>query len=89
MALDIYILIGIILCVTQPITIIANLLTIVAFMKVPSLQTHNSNLLIFALSVNDLLSGVYHQLMFSVRPPFGEIGCMFPLNTPTILGIFC
>ena len=82
MALSSFVIIGIVLCVTQPITIIANLLTIIAFMKVPSLQTHTSNLLIFALSIADFISGVYHlwydaiPLAFGLKPPFGEIGCM-------------
>ena len=82
MALDLYVIIGISLCVTQPVTIIANLMTIAAFMKVPSLQTHTSNLLIFALSITDLVCGVYQLLYygipsaFGLRPPLGEIGCM-------------
>ena len=75
-------IIGILLCVTQPITIIANLLKIIAFVKVPSLQIHASNLLIFALSFADFVSGVYQFLYygilfaFGLRPPFGEIGCV-------------
>ena len=81
MALDLYVIIGIVLCVTQPVTIIANLLTIIAFKKVPSLQTHTSNLFIFALSIADFLSGIYQisyygiPFAFSLKPPLGEIGC--------------
>ena len=80
-----FVIFGIVLCVTQPITIIANLLTIIAFMKVPSLQTHTSNLLIFALSIVDMISGI-HQLVynglpltFGYYPIFDEIGCMMAI----------
>ena len=82
MALDLWVIIGIVLCVTQPVTIISNLLTIIAFVKVASLQTHKSNMLIFALSIADLITGVYQlfyfgiPFAFSLRPPLGEIGCM-------------
>ena len=80
-----FVIIGIILCAMHPVTIIANLLTIIAFMKVPSLQTHTSNLLIFALSIADLICGVYQILYygipfaFGLRPPLGEIGCMMTI----------
>ena len=75
-----FVIFGIILCLTQPITILANILTIIAFVKVPSLQIHTSNLLIFALSIADFVSGVYQLLYygipfaFGLSPPFGEIG---------------
>ena len=81
MALDTLVIFGIILCVTQPVTIIANLLTIIAFFKISNLQMHKSNLLIFVLSMVDFTSGVYQLLYvgipftFSLGPPLGEIGC--------------
>ena len=85
MVLPTFVIFGIVLSITQPVTIIANLLRIIAFMKVPSLQTHTSNLLIFALSIVDMISGI-HQLVynglplaFGYYPIFGEIGCMITL----------
>ena len=66
MALDLWVIIGIVLCVTQPVTIIANLLTIIAFVKIPSLQTHKSNLLIFALSIADFISGVDQLICYGI-----------------------
>ena len=82
MALSTLVIFGIVLCLTQPVTIIANLLTIIAFTKVPSLQTHTSNLLIFALSITDFIFGIYQFLYFGIpfafelKHPLGEIGCM-------------
>ena len=82
MAIDTYFFFGIFECITQPVTIIGNLLTMIAFLKVPSLQTHTSNRLIFALSIADMISGLYQLFYFGIPfafglpPPFGEIGCM-------------
>ena len=82
MAVDTYFIIGVVESAVQPITIIANLLIIVAFLKVQNLQTHTSNMLIFALSVVDLTSGMYQFLYIGVpyalrlNPPLAESGCM-------------
>ena len=90
MAVSTLVILGIVICVFQPITIIANLLTIVAFMKVRTLQNHTSNLLIFALSIADFVTGIYVLLhigipfAFSLRPPLGEIGCMMSVPLDNI-----
>ena len=82
MAVDTYFIIGVVECAVQLITILANMLIIVAFFKVQSLQTHSSNVLIFALSVVDLTSGAYQFLYIGVpyalrlNPPLAENGCM-------------
>ena len=82
MAIDVYYVYGVSQCIIQSLTIIANLLTIIAFLKVPNLLMHTSNILIYALSVADLFWGVYRfvwndiPFIFSLGPPGGEIGCM-------------
>ena len=94
MAVSTLVILGIVFCVFQPIINIANLLTIVAFMKVRTLQNHTSNLLIFALSLADFVTGIYVllyygiPLVFSLRPLLNEIGCMMsvPLDNIYITG---
>ena len=82
MALNVYYLFGLFQTVTQSATIVANLLTIIAFANIRSLQTHTSNLLIYALSVTDFIWGIFQLLFYGVTyiyrygPPGGEIGCM-------------
>ena len=67
--------------VMQSVTIIANLMTIIAFAKIRSLRTHTSNLLIYALSITDFMWGIFQFLYSGVSfvyqsgPPFGELGC--------------
>ena len=85
MKMDIGFAVGIVEILTQPVTIIANLLTIIAFVMVPGLQTQSSNLLIFALSIIDCVSGIYQLLFFGIPltfgfyPLFDEIGCMMTM----------
>ena len=58
MVVSTLVILGIVVCVSQPITIIGNILTILAFMKVPSLRYHMSNLLIFALLIADFVTEI-------------------------------
>ena len=79
-ALGISYIYGVFQCVVQPFTIVANFLIILAFVKIRSLQTHTSNLLIYALSVTDFVCGIMYLSggapMLGLGYPFGEIGCM-------------
>ena len=67
------------------VTIIGNILIITAFVQVRSLKRKPSNVLILALSITDLLFGIY-EYMFYALPyyfyhgnPFDQTGCI--LNT--------
>ena len=81
MAVNVYYIFGVCQTVTQSATIVANLLTIIAFANVRSLRTHTSNVLIFALSVTDFFWGIFQLLFYGVTfiyhsgPPGAEIGC--------------
>ena len=81
-ALYVYYVFGLFQTVTQSATIVANLLTIIAFANIRSLRTHTSNMLIYALSVTDFIWGIfqlgYYGVTYTYRygPPGGEIGCM-------------
>lgn len=81
-----YLIFGLVLSAIQCATILANSLTVIAFVKVPSLRTQSSNILIYALSINDLFWGIFQLLYYGVPfmadigPPLGEIGCM--ISTP-------
>ena len=67
----------VLLCVIIPVTIVGNLATIMAFIKVRSLREKPSDLLILALSCADLGTGF--AMLFPVTAigywPWGEIGC--------------
>ena len=67
------------LCVIIPVTIVGNLTTIMAFIKVRSLREKPSDLLILALSCADLGTGFALVMLFPVTAigywPWGEIGC--------------
>ena len=82
MGLDLYFVFGLSQCLIQSITIIANVMTIIAFAKVRSLRIHTSNILIYVLSITDLIWGLYVLIyygvpfVFKLKPPLGEIGCM-------------
>ena len=81
MAINIYHVIGWVHIVMQSVTIIANLMTIIAFARIRSLRTHTSNLLIYALSITDFMWGILQFVELGVSyvyqsgPPFGELGC--------------
>lgn len=66
-------------------TIIGNVLVIAAFVKVRSLKRKPSKVLILALSVTDLLFGIYEYVFFALPAyfydgnPFDQTGCV--LNT--------
>ena len=64
------------------VTIIGNIIIIIAFIKVRSLRRKPSNALILALSVTDLLFGIY-EFVFKAVPyyfhngnPFDQAGCI-------------
>ena len=64
------------------VTIIGNILIIIAFIKVRSLRRKPSNALILALSITDLLFGIYELVFYAVPyyfyngNPFGKSGCI-------------
>ena len=76
---------GVATFVTAFITIVANIMTIVAFLMERNLRARASNLLVFALSVTDLLFGAYVfiyygvTITFGLGHPFKEIGCRLSL----------
>ena len=81
MATGIFYYHGVFATIITSITIIGNLLTIVAFFRVRMLRLNPSNQLILALSIADLLYAVF-VLVFAAIPyaflsyyPYGEIGC--------------
>ena len=67
------------LCIIIPVTIVGNLATIMAFIKVRPLREKPSDLLILALSCADLGTGFALVMLFPVTAigywPWGEIGC--------------
>ena len=77
-----YIIFAVCQLIIQSLVIVANSMTIVAFIKVRSLRAHTSNVLVYALSITDLCWGTYQFLylgvpfIFGFGPPLGEIGCM-------------
>ena len=58
--------------------LISQQLSHLSFVKIPSLQTHKSNLLIFALSISGVYKLVSYGIPFTfgLTSPVGEIGCM-------------
>ncbi len=80
--MDTFTIFGICTFITSILTINGNVLTIVAFIKVRNLRINPSNFLILALSVADLIFGLYMCIYFGIPivfylgHPYGEIGCM-------------
>ena len=72
---------GVTTFVMSIITIIGNVMTVVVFQQERSLTVKPSNLLILALSMTDLIYGVYILIyygitVFGLGYPYGELGCM-------------